>query len=270
MMTDFELLQHSLQILFSVMTDPELNASKYEIASDTAIYMFESEKFGRVKQYVRQHGKPPHSRHDQNTEYYNARYGVEASISWSVNPDDPWNVEYYKQDSDVSILRCDREGRAPDTDPSDLETRRQRDSSTEIGSISVDIGSAMGGENVKRIGRLISLANFFKVEDNNRHERLLTEVLAEITSDTIRHVQMLRASAHHNDSKFDQTKYGTAAGFARVAATIMAMSEHLYAARKNQSNPNKLLNPDKAIETVSSLPPSNRRALRDLSGRRIA
>lgn len=150
---------------------------------------------GDVLLHVRSEGA---SVYDKAFEYGNYD-GVEATISWVVNPTGDHKLASDKDPDGVSI-RFDREGRRAGEAPNSSERTPIRDD----GVISLDISSGLG--NAKsvpvQIGRMLAAGNILRAKE-----------------------QGMAASLHHNTNYFDQTKYGTSDGFASLARYITASAE---------------------------------------------
>lgn len=180
-------LGKSLKLIQEVVTAEDVQAHQVNAdATHFLMYRFSSEQHGDALLYIRPEGAKGH---DAHLEYGN-RSGVEASISFIVNPSDPQHLDIYKDPQGVSI-RFDREGRRTDESPFSDE----RDPTRADGSMSVDISSLMGdGRHMPvKIGRFIAAGNLLRAAKTGGHESL-----------------------HHNNNYFDQDRYGTAEGFAKL------------------------------------------------------
>ena len=173
------------------------------------MYNFYSPEHGYVLLYTRPEGS--HS-FESMLEYgkVRSRYsdtsnngGVEASISFIVNPVDPFSlpnpfrpdrnktrdVEYYDSGTmdKVSAIRIDREGRAPGAAADDPN----RDPISEAGTVSVDLAAINDRMDTPsgKIARLFSIGNKIRNTNNGNF------------------------SLNHNTNWFNQDRYGTASGF---------------------------------------------------------
>lgn len=138
--------------------------------------------------------------YDSRMEYGN-RKGVEASISFMVDPTNPHRILKTK-DPDAVSIRFDREGRlvdeAPDSD--------RRDPTRHDGLISVDVSSGVGDVSrlPVKIGRFIAAGNRIRARKQGSEDSL-----------------------HHNTNYFDQEKYGGAEGFSFLARSVIRQIELL-------------------------------------------
>lgn len=137
--------------------------------------------------------------------------GVEASISLTTNPIDPFslpnpyrpdkravrNPRFYDPDTmdKVSAIRLDREGRAPGTEANDA----LRDPINPIGMVSVDLAAIGDRADTPsgKIARLLSVGG------------KLREEMSGVAS-----------SLNHNTKWFEQDVYGTAEGFSELVGYI--------------------------------------------------
>ena len=187
------------------------------------MYNLYSPRHGFVLLYTRPEGS---GRFDSMIEYgkirskydkTNNNSGVEASISFIVNPIDPFaknrtphlpspfrpdhhkvkDPKYYDHATmdKVSAIRLDREGRAPDASANDPN----RDPIEEIGTISVDL-AAINDRADTPSGKI---ARFFSVGNSLRTK--LTGV---------------DSALNHNTHWFEQSNYGTADGFKALVGYI--------------------------------------------------
>lgn len=172
--------------------------------SQFTLYRFVSETTGNMLLYVRPEGGHGY---DSAVEYGN-RAGVEASISFVVNPLDPHALILPKSSEGVSI-RFDREGRAVGEAPNSPD----RNPTREDGMMSVDVSSIMGPETSApvRIGRFVAAGNLIRSRN-------------EGTADSL----------HHNSNYFDQQKYGSAKGFAELARGVIEQVEMLRSDRNRR------------------------------------
>lgn len=173
------------------VTMPNENFSTFRISSD---------KHGAAILYIRPEGAKGY---DQQYEYGN-RLGVEASISFIVNPKHPHSLRPDKDPEGVSI-RFDREGRTPDETPNSPD----RDPTREDGLVSVDISSLMGekSSSAARIGQFIAAGN-----------RLRARAIG--TEDSL----------HHN--VLSDQRYGKASNFKRLAHYLEAGMDALARAHR--------------------------------------
>ncbi len=152
------------------------------------VYDLYSPDYGHLLVYTRSEGS---SSFDKAIEYGN-RNGVEASISMIVDPLHPHSpVNPYKSPNNVSILRLDREGHAPDIPASEA---RERNNMAEIGTISNDIAAIGDRPDTPsgKIARLLSVGNRLRAKSESE------------------------AHLNHNTRWFEQEKYGTASGFKEI------------------------------------------------------
>lgn len=198
-------LEKSLALQHEIITAPDVVVSHVieEGNSQFMIYRFSSKQHGDALLYVRPEGAKGY---DRDFEYGN-RSGVEASISFIVNPTDPHHLRSDKDPHGVSI-RFDREGRMTDESPFSEE----RDPTREQGSISLDISSGLGdGRNTPvKIGRLIAAGNILRAANIGGEVHL-----------------------HHNSNHFDQEHYGTKEGFAKLAIYVAHMAEAMMAIQQH-------------------------------------
>lgn len=165
--------------------------------SQFILYRLKSEQQGQMMVYVRPEGAYGH---DRQVEYGNFK-GVEASISFMVDPKNPHRF-FKPKDPDAVSIRFDREGRlvdeAPDSD--------RRDPTRKDGLISVDLSSGLGKTSALpvKIGRLIAAGNRIRARRRGTEDSL-----------------------HHNTNYFDQEKYGDSDGFAQLARGVVRQIELL-------------------------------------------
>lgn len=189
-----------------------------------SLYNFYSPAHGYVLLYTRPEGS---SSFDPTLEYgkFRSRFsehannaGVEASISFIVNPVDPFslpnpyrpdhqksrNPNYYDHSTmdKVSAIRLDREGRAPDAPPTDED----RSPITKIGTISVDLAAIGDRPDTPsgKIARLLSTGNRLREQS-----------------------QGTDFSLNHNTRHFDQSSYGTSDGFKSLVSYIQSNADIL-------------------------------------------
>lgn len=159
------------------------------------IYRFRNEILGDALLHVRPEGS---GRYDKAFEYGNYD-GVEATVSWVVNPTGDHRLTSDKDPRGVSI-RYDREGRAEGEAPDSSE----RSSVRADGMISIDISSGLG--NAKsipvQIGRMIAAGNILRAKE-----------------------QGTKVSLHHNTNGFDHEKFASAKGFEKIARYMQTMAE---------------------------------------------
>ena len=193
-------LGKSLQLIHNVITAEDVVVHRAtEENSQFMTYRFSSDLHGDALLYVRPEGAKGY---DYQLEYGN-RKGVEASISFIVNPTDPHHLNLYKDPQGVSI-RLDREGRMTDESPFAVD----RDPTKDDGSISIDVSSLMGdGRHTPvKIGRFIAAGNIIRAARTGREESL-----------------------HHNNKHFDQARYGNREGFSKLAVYMAHMAEAMIA-----------------------------------------
>ncbi len=161
------------------------------------LYRLMSGAIGNMMVYIRPEGAYGY---DKNIEHGN-RKGVEASISFMVDPIDPHKLLMPKDPSAVSI-RFDHEGRLVD-EPPDSD---KRDPTRKDGLISVDVSSGVGRSDSLpvQIGRFIAAGNRIRAQ-------------REGTEDSL----------HHNTNYFNQDKYGDSDGFAWLARGVIRQFELL-------------------------------------------
>lgn len=181
----------------NIITDTESVVTKVaDSPGNFTMYRYVSPQYGQALLYIRPEGAKGY---DPALEYGTAR-GIEASISFITNPDDPHAyLDPYKDKGGVSI-RFDREGRGMAESPfSD-----RRDPTREDGIISLDVSSLMGSEDSTgvRIGRFIAAGNALWAQQVHSANSL-----------------------HHNTRYFDQEKYGSREGFADLAHHVMKMAD---------------------------------------------
>lgn len=189
-------LDRSMKMVHDVITAADVRVSRVNRDDDQFImYRFSSEAQGDALLYVRPEGAKGY---DRDYEYGNKK-GVEASISFIVNPNDPHHLRSDK-DPDAVSFRFDREGRMADDSP----FAEDRDPTKKDGTISLDISSGMGDPRRMpvKIGRFIAAGNILRAQKTGSHESL-----------------------HHNTNYFDQSKYGKASGFAKLAIYNAHMAE---------------------------------------------
>jgi hypothetical protein len=201
-----KLEEKSLKIIPNVVNDvtnsvngayAKVEISKNNEYDKTKLYRFHSDKHGDALLYTRPEGW---SKFDKSFEYGNYS-GVEASISWIVNPYDPFNLSPFKDKNGVSALRLDREGRSINEAPSSQDRNPVR----KDGIVSVDIAAILDDPNTPSgmIGRLVAAGNALRARRNNRDINL-----------------------NHNTNYFNQAKYGTEYGFRNIVEYVQIMAEN--------------------------------------------
>lgn len=122
-------------------------------------YSLINDKLGVAQFHVRRFGA---SSFDRVVEHGNYN-GTEATISWSVNPNNPFSYPGLK-DPDCMNIRFDREGRSIDEAPNSPNRSPIR----EDGIVSLDIGSVLGEKSSTStiIGRTIAAGNILRSENN--------------------------------------------------------------------------------------------------------
>lgn len=175
------------------------------------IYRFHNEDLGDALLHIRPEGAGDY---DKAFEYGNYD-GVEASISWVVNPAGDYRLASDKDPDGVSI-RFDREGRRVDEAPDSPE----RSSIREDGSISLDLSSGVGKKRAApvQIGRIIAAGNILRAEEEGT-----------------------AVSLHHNTNFFDQAKYGSATGFKELANYMSIMAEALIQSQRSKKAGKKVV-----------------------------
>lgn len=189
-------LEKTFGTMHKITTAEDLKITK--VNSDETqfvIYRLASQSAGNMLIYVRPEGAYVH---DKQMEYGN-RQGVEASISFMVDPLNPRKLLLPK-DPDAVSIRFDHEGRLVDEAPNS----ERRDPTRRDGLISADLSSGMGRASslAVKIGRFVAAGN--RIRANRRG-----------TEDSL----------HHNTNYFDQEKYGDADGFAHLARSVIRQIE---------------------------------------------
>lgn len=202
-----ELLQETFERRRLIVNDPDTVVSRVVANEDEVgyqIYRFHHDKLGDALLHVRSEGS---GRYDKAFEY-GSYDGVEATISWVVNPTGDHMLASDKDPKGVSI-RFDREGRIPGEAPDSDNRSPVRDD----GMISVDISSGMGDKQTAavRIGRMVSAGNILRAAKQRTH-----------------------VSLHHNTNYFDQAKYGTAKAFKGLANYVQTMAETKINSRRSK------------------------------------
>ena len=186
----------SMSIMTTVMSDPNVVFQRVTKPNGQFdMYRVTSELYGQMLVYVRPEGAKGYDRSYE----YGGKNGVEASVSFIVNPLTPDHVRSDKDPNGVSF-RFDREGRLPGEAP----TSPDRDPTRNDGLVSLDVSSILGNELTPsvRIGRFFAAGNVL------RSERIGAQ-----------------ATLHHNSNYFNQDKYGAALGFRSMANYTKAMLE---------------------------------------------
>lgn len=197
-----------------------------------SLYNFYSPRYGYVMLHTRPEGASsfdPMIEYGKNRGRYNEttnNVGVEASISFVVNPVDPFsrpnplrpnpkalkNPNFYDPETmdKVSAIRLDREGRAPGQSADDPG----RNPTNQIGTVSVDLAAIGDRADTPsgKIARLISTGN---------------KIRSETDSDF---------SLNHNTRWFDQGKYGTSSGFSALVKYIDSQMKALCYLRPPKPN----------------------------------
>ena len=185
-----------------------LEPDRLSAKENRSLYNLYSENFGHVLLYTRPEGSHvfnpalEYGKNGSRYDYDSNNGGVEASISFITNPNDPFTFpnpfrmrkdapnDKLKSDK-VSAIRLDREGRTAEMAPNDPE----RDVNRPQGICSVDL-AAIGDPSSTpsgKIARLFSTGG--KIRANINH----TE-----------------SSLNHNTKWFNQEQYGSAAGFYKL------------------------------------------------------
>ncbi len=186
-----ELLDTATEQLGTVIGDKEAVVSRVTKPNENfSTFRINSREHGAAILYIRPEGAKGYDRQYE----YGTRNGVEASISFIVNPGNPHSLRPDKDPEGVSI-RFDREGRSPGEAPNSPD----RDPTREDGLVSVDISSLMGEKtsSAARIGRFIAAGN-----------RLRARAIG--TEDSL----------HHN--VLSDQRYGKATNFKRLAQYLEA------------------------------------------------
>lgn len=185
-------LEATFATMHNVISADDLHViTLYEDDSQFMTYRFMSESKGNMLAYIRPEGAYGY---DKQVEYGN-RKGVEASISFMVNPLNPHKLLVPK-DKDAVSIRFDREGRLVGEDPSG----DRRDPTRHDGLISADVSSGLGDARTLpvKIGRMIAAGNRIRARKQGTEDSL-----------------------HHNTNYFDQQKYGERTGFAHLARSVI-------------------------------------------------
>lgn len=154
------------------------------------IYRLHSDDYGQALIYTREYGS---GRFDKEFEYGNYS-GVEARVSMSVNPKDPYHISLKDPDA-LRVFGVDREGRTINQAPDDP----MRSPINEQGIVSFDTGS-IGGEKdslVFKIGSVFAAGNAIRSKELGN-----------------------AVSLNHNTSYFDQQTWGKANKFAEFVHSI--------------------------------------------------
>ena len=210
--------QKSLEIIAGTITDiasgkdgasAEIIISPIKDRTKRTMYSLYSPDHGYCLLYTRPEGA---GAFDSTFEYGN-RNGVEASISFIVDPVSPFSTPNpfrpqkgsyaSSKQNKVSAIRLDREGRAPGQAANDPN----RDPINSVGMISVDLAAVGDAENTPsgKIARLFSVGNKIRSEKFNRDDFEL----------------------NHNTAWFEQEKYGTSEGFKSLVDYIDSIMSSL-------------------------------------------
>lgn len=185
-------LSNTFGTMHAIIQAPDLSINQVN-ADDTqfAMYRLASDNEGQMLVYVRPEGAYGY---DKQVEYGNGK-GVEASISFMVDPLDPHRLIAPKDSKAVSI-RFDHEGRQVSEAPDSA----RRDPTRRDGLISVDVSSGMGRVDLLpvKIGRMIAAGNRIRARRVGSEDSL-----------------------HHNTNYFDQEKYGDSEGFAWLGRSVI-------------------------------------------------
>lgn len=188
---------------------PDRNSAK----DNRSVYNLYSPDYGHVLLYTRPEGSHsfnPALEYGKNRSRYaheSNNAGVEASISFTTNPVDPFslpnpfrpNIASQQDDpaklNKVSAIRLDREGRTLDMPPNDPN----RDAISSKGICSIDLAAIGDSADTPsgKIARLLSVGGEIRAETNG------TE-----------------SSLNHNTRWFDQARYGSAEGFHKLVAYL--------------------------------------------------
>lgn len=168
-----------------------------EDSSQFTSYRFSSKTEGNMLLYARPEGAYGY---DRAVEYGN-HAGVEASMSFVVDPVNPYKLLLPKSADGVSI-RFDREGRGVGEAPNSPD----RDPTRQDGMVSIDVSSIIGLADSMpvKIGRTVAAGNLIRSK-------------REGTADSL----------HHNANYFDQSKYGSAVGFDGLVRKLIQQVEML-------------------------------------------
>ncbi|PKL31733.1 hypothetical protein CVV43_01235 [Candidatus Saccharibacteria bacterium HGW-Saccharibacteria-1] len=169
-------------------------------------YSLINDKFGIAQFHVRRFGA---GSFDKTVEHGNYN-GTEATISWSISPNNPFAYPGSK-DPDCMNVRFDREGRLIDEAPDSPGRSSIRDD----GVISLDIGSVLGEKTSVStvVGRTIAAGNIIRAESDNGINSI---------------------SLNHNTNYLSQ-EYGNANDFAWLATMIeqKIVNSYEHANKKN-------------------------------------
>lgn len=193
-------LHDAFQYKHEIMSAQDLEISRVnQDVTQFTMYRFMSESRGNFLVYIRPEGAYGY---DKTYEYGNKK-GVEASVSFIINPTDPHALLMPKDPEGVSI-RFDREGRLVSEAPGS----ESRDPARNDGLISSDVSSIMGPAKSLpvQIGRMVAAGNRIRARRTGTDDSL-----------------------HHNTNHFEQEKYGTSTGFADMANKMINQIEALQA-----------------------------------------
>lgn len=195
----------SQQIIQDILSDGDTIITKAVDVKDnlslsSQTYRLANKKNGFIQLHVRKRGA---SSYDRYNEYGNTE-GTEATISWLVDPVNPYRLPSLKDPNCISV-RFDREGRLPGERPDSNDRSPIRDD----GLISIDISSILGGSEVAsslpiRLGRIIAAGNNIRARKRGSENSL-----------------------NHNTNYFDQ-KYGQADNFEKIVNYIVEKIERNY------------------------------------------
>ena len=193
-----ELLATSLDQVVKISTSADIDITrtvKNESEVGYQIYRFSHPEFGDMLLHIRAEGS---GRYDKGFEY-GSYDGVEATISFVVNPTPPHRLRSDKDPRGVSF-RFDREGRAP----GELPNSETRHPTNKKGMMSLDVSSIMGSPDTAavKIGRLVVAGNLLRAEELNQE-----------------------GSLHYNTNYFDQQKMGSSGGFKALVEYVKQMVE---------------------------------------------
>ena len=191
-------LEKTFGTMHKITTAEDLKITK--VNSDETqfvMYRLAGQSAGNMLIYIRPEGAYGH---DKQMEYGN-RQGVEASISFMVDPLNPHKLLLPK-DPDAVSIRFDHEGRLVDEAPNS----ERRDPTRRDGLISADLSSGMGSASslAVKIGRFVAAGNRIRANRRGAEDSL-----------------------HHNTNYFDQEKYGDADGFAHLARSVIRQIESM-------------------------------------------
>lgn len=190
------LFLRSQDIMLAILLNGDTNITeRYKKDVDklySQTYLLINDNVGIAQFHVRRFGA---GGFDKTIEHGNYS-GTEATISWSINPNNPFAYPSAK-DPDCMNIRFDREGRSIDEAPNSTDRSLIR----EDGIISLDIGSVLGEKTSVPtiIGRTIAAGNILRSENKD--------------------IKMKSTSLNHNTNYLPQ-EYGNAIDFARLATMM--------------------------------------------------